>query len=480
MNSSNLPLNKSATRANTFTLRIISGLLFVILSCNFPITKEKTDLSLVKTHVSQNTQDTQPILSTIVSTSNSETASLSDGENSWGAIPPREVMVLPVFFIPNGEFAPTDDQTERLMRHLNWSQTRYRELLIDQATFAAAEQKPRVYQSERDLVFYEAQPEDSAPQVVSELLDELNFTRYNCPYILLVMMMNSKDDFPVGGGRPLNGGFNTGGGIIILSSFALDKSPNFQSTLQHELGHAFGLPHIDAFGYDMSSNDSIMSYNPRHHTNWFEPSMTPGKLIPEDLRGLALNQRVFPKLQFLADRDIPQGYMIVERIVTLGPMDIPGQPSGVNVTTESGEEYGSKVTNIVQGQIMANKKTGIVTFDPSTMWHSSKTLTGWVSVDIFFPYSIEITRVAVHSQHSGEYNAAQAVKVAVQDSNGMFQEVIEKNLTSADDILTLPKANGRAWRFEFQAGESGYVTLRGLQFYSGDDELFPPLITFQP
>ncbi len=395
-------------------------------------------------------------------------------------VPPRSVKVLPIFFVPKGQPGPTDEQAKKLLRHLDWSQSRYRDLLGNQCTFAIAEGKPHVYQAERELAFYRAEPEGGAPQMVGEMLRDLNINRYNCPYVLLLLVMNPKDDFPVGGGRPLNGGVNTGGGVIQLSSFALDRIPNFQSTLQHELGHAFGLPHVDAYGYDMASNDSIMAYNRKHHTKEFTPSETPGKLIAEDLRALALNQRVFPKLRFDPTKDMPSGYSLAGRIVPLGPMKIPGLPDGIKVTTDSGEEFNSKVSNIVQGQILPSKKIGAVTYDAKAMWHSAKSTTGWVSVKITFPYEVELTRLAVHSQHSGDYHAAQAVRVSVQDSERRFQAVAKAGLKSIDEMVNLPKTKGRVWQFEFQAGESGFVVLRGLQFFFGDDELFPPLVPYQP
>jgi len=71
------------------------------------------------------------------------------------------------------------------------------------------------------------------------------------------------------------------------------KSKNFQSTLQHEPGHAFGMLHVNAYGRDMKRNESIMSYNPNHHTGFLRASKTPGILIPENFRVLALNDRVF-------------------------------------------------------------------------------------------------------------------------------------------------------------------------------------------
>jgi hypothetical protein len=395
------------------------------------------------------------------------------------ATSPRLVKVLPVFFVPKGESPPSEDQTKRLVKHLKWSQQRYKELLLDRDTFALAEAGPRVYESTRGLAFYRDKPEDTAGHLVDELLTESKATRFNCPYVLLVVVMNPRDDFPAGGGRPLNGGINTGGGVIQLSSFALDRVPNFQSTLQHELGHSFGLPHVDVYNYDMKSNDSLMSYNPKHHTKGFSASDTPARLIPEDLRALALNRRVFPKLRFDPAKDVPGGYRMVERIVALGPMPIPNQPDGPKFTTASGEEFGAKVANLASGPVAPNTK-GKVTFDAATMWQSAKAVTGWVAVEVAFPCAVELSHVGVHSQHSGEYNAATAVRVAVPGATGKFRQVAQVVLKSPDEKVPVPKTKSRVWRFEFRAGASQAVTLRGLQFYAGVDELFPPLIPSQP
>jgi hypothetical protein len=396
------------------------------------------------------------------------------------AVPPAEVKVLPVFFVPKGEAAPTSDQSDKLMRHLNWCRTRYREMLSGRDTFTIAQSKPHVYHADRPLSFYRSQPENGAPQVVSELLEFLKFTRYTCPYVLLVVVMNPANDFPNGGGRPLNGGYSTGGGVVVLSSFNLDRIPYFQSTLQHELGHGFGLPHVDVYGYDMKTNPSIMSYDPRHHTNGFSPAAVSGRMIPEDLRGLGLNRRAFPNLQFDADKDVPKGYRIAERIVPLGPMKIPGQPDGVRVSTASGEDYGSKVANIVQGQVLPSKKTGKVTFDGKLMWQSAKSATGWATVDVNFPYEVELTAVAVHSQHSGQYHPARAVQVRVRDADGSLRDVVTTDVKSVDETVALPKTKGTLWQFAFKADDTKCVVLRGLQFFSDGNELFPPLVPYRP
>lgn len=236
---------------------------------------------------------------------------------------------------------------------------------------------------------------------------------------------------------------------------------------------------MDVYGYDMKASDSLMSYNPKHHTKEFAPSETPGVLVPEDLRALALNRRVFPKLKFDPGRSLPAGYKLAERVVPLGPMKIPNHPDGPKFSTDSGEEFGTKVANLAAGPPAPNKK-GKVTFDAGTMWQSGKSKTGWVAVEVAFPYEVELTHVGVHSQHSGEYNAARAVRVAAQDAKDKFRQVARADLKSADEKVALTKTKARVWRFEFQAGESQTVTLRGLQFYAGADELFPPLVPAQP
>jgi hypothetical protein len=239
--------------------------------------------------------------------------------------PPKEVKVLPLFFVAKGESPPGERQIADLQKHMTWAQTRYKEMLKERDTFKLVEGKPQFYLAKHDTAYYRAQDQGAAPQMVDELLRHYKYNRYNCPLIFMAVYMSPRDGFPGGGARPFNGGVNTGGGIVELSSYGLDKAPNFQSTLQHELGHAFGLPHVDVYGYDMETNPSLMAYNPGHLTDGFKPAKTPGILIAEDIRTLALNRRVFPRLRFDPAKDVPKGYAM-QGIVTLGPMEIPGHP----------------------------------------------------------------------------------------------------------------------------------------------------------
>jgi hypothetical protein len=395
--------------------------------------------------------------------------------------PPARVKVQPVFFVAKGERAPSDRQVDELLRHLQWTQARYKELLQGRDTFTLADGRPQVYLGDRESAFYRQSPGGGASEFVCELLRRDKCNRYNCPSIYVIVFMNSHDNFPAGGGRPINGGFNTGGGIVILSSFGLDLGDAFQSTLQHELGHAFGLPHVDVYAYDMLTNPSLMSYNPGHHTQGFQPSATPGVFIPEDVRALALNRRAFPNLRYDWRSDCPADYSIVRQIIGLGPMELAGQPM-IAVTTSSGEAGRSKVSNIVQGQILQNtsgEQTAAgsepPTFDPQTMWQSDRTSSGWATVRIVFPFEVELSKVAVHSQHGGKHDGAEAVRIAVDTDNGR-QEVVAKPLASADAAVSFPPAKARTWEFAFKAGESRSVVIRGLQFFSGGEEVFPPLV----
>ena len=199
---------------------------------------------------------------------------------------------------------------------------RYREMLQGRSTFEIADQVPTTYYSTKPRSYYQAQPEGAAPEFVSELLDFFNLNRFNCPYIFLVLFISPEFEFPYAGARPLNGGVDTGAGVVEISSYHMDNRPTFQSTLQHELGHGFGLPHVDVYGYDMNTNVSIMSYNSAQWTNYFEPS-NPGASIPEDIRALALNKLVFDNLVFDPMWDIPSGYLMAKDVVPLGPQDIP-------------------------------------------------------------------------------------------------------------------------------------------------------------
>lgn len=389
---------------------------------------------------------------------------------------PDTVSVLPLFFVPQGEKPPTRAQADRLMRHLDWSRRSYRSWL-NGATFRVARETPDVYRARHPLSYYQGFPEDGVAEAAAELLDHYGFNRFTLPYIFLTIFVNPQERFPVGQGRPVNGGYDTGGGIVVMSTHLLDALKNFQSTLEHELGHSFGLPHVDVFHYDMATSTSIMSYNQEHLTDRFDPAVSAGNLIAEDIRGLALNRRVFPQPVVAAMADSIDDADVRDP-VWLGPLVIPGQPDyALAAVTPSGETFRSSVENSVIGVIRPSAGPG-VTYDQTSMWTSDVTEDGWATLDVTFPIPVGLTGLGVHSQHSGLYHAALAVQVATV-LDGVEAEVARRNLASTDSYVEFPRHLSRFWRFRFLTGRTRMVVIRGLEFFDGEDAVFPPLIVYR-
>jgi len=385
--------------------------------------------------------------------------------------PPEKVRVLPVFVVPKEQQKPSKAEKVLLMKHLQWAQKRYREMLGNRSTFDFVI-KPKVFESKRTLKQFEkGKP---ANLIVEELLDFYQTDRFSCKYIFLTVFVNPEKKFPTPGGRSINGGINTGGGIVVFSSLALKTSNKFQTVLQHELGHAFGLPHVDSYGYPQKQNPSIMSYNRAHHTNGMRPAKTPGILIPEDIRSLALNDRVFAGLEFNKKRDLPKGYKI-RRIKILGPMKLPQHPL-VQVKTSDGEAKNSSVQNIVHSRIRPSVKGGKFAFDRKSMWLSTPQDDGVASVQLTFPMQVDLNRIKIYSQHSGKHHGVAGVRVSTVDTSKETTLVVKSKIRTPDGEIKFKSVKSKKWKIEFQAGQSKKVVIRGLRFFNGDQEMFPPSV----
>lgn len=232
----------------------------------------------------------------------------------------EKVTVLPVFFVPSDATEPTENEKQMINRHLILAQEWYKKNLKDRDTFVI-EKEALIYKSPHDLKYLADSTDLGAAKIVTELMERLKVNRYSLPYVLMIIVMNPNADFPAGGGRPINGYVNAGGGIVLASSYWFnDPNNHFQSTLEHELGHAFGLMHIDVYGYDQTTSKSIMSYNENCQWRGFDAPFDQCTLLPEDLQALARNKLVFPKFYFDKEKDMPAGYAL-KPFNFLPPMD---------------------------------------------------------------------------------------------------------------------------------------------------------------
>ena len=195
---------------------------------------------------------------------------------------PALIRVKPIFFVPNNEQAPTRQQQIKLIKHLKLAQKWYKRMLLNRDTFELVEGKPQIIDGNYTLEEYIEKHDNIALQVTSEILTTLNLTRFSCPYSFLIFFMQPNRGAPNPSGVPFNGGINNGPGLVIITSHRLDTYSNIQGTIQHELGHSFGLLHTAVYGYDMKTNSSIMSRGNtklKHKGFRLNPKTT---LIPED------------------------------------------------------------------------------------------------------------------------------------------------------------------------------------------------------
>jgi len=349
---------------------------------------------------------------------------------------PQQVQVLPIFFVPSDEPNPTALETTNFMHHLLLAQQRFLEMLTNRDTFTLATNQPMVINGRFTYSNYTNGPEGGAPMLSSEILSALHYSRFNCPYIFAIVMMDPEK--MAEGGRTFNRGWNCGGGMLMASSYDLDSQTNFQSTLRHELGHAFGLNHVSVYGYNMTNNASIMSYTASQHSDGFTDSPTPGILIPEDLRVLVHNHRVFPKLQFNPALDTPTNYSMSANYAVLGAQTIPGNVDYALVAaTSNGTDYcpalgpGGMLINHVEDDSVSG-----TSFACTNKWQCAST-DGWVSADITFPLPVILDMIRVRSQYGGLYGMASKVTVQAL-TNGTYSTVASNSLQQTDQFVSFP------------------------------------------
>lgn len=165
--------------------------------------------------------------------------------------------------------------------------------------------------------------------MLAELLRWRGVDRY-ASVVFLAIYVGAGD--PIGGGgRTFNGAPGTGGGYVEMdhASLVADRPYPFQSTLVHELGHAFGLTHVDCHGRDLATDDSIMSYAREHWSRGLERSARPGTVNPEERFVLSLIPDAFAGVQPATPEGLDlariQRCFLGPMADTVGPLrDLPG------------------------------------------------------------------------------------------------------------------------------------------------------------
>lgn len=394
---------------------------------------------------------------------------------------PALIHVKPVFFVPKNEQPPTQQQLTKLSKHLKITQKWYKRMLLDRDTFGLVKGKPQVIDGDYTLDEYLEKYDNIALQVTSEILTKLNLTRFNCPYLFFIVLMQSNKDSPGPSGVPFNGGTNNGPGLVITTSYRLDTYSSIQGTIQHELGHSFGLMHTAVYGYDMNTNPSIMSRGNtsiKHNGFRLNPKTT---LIPEDLRVLSYNKKVFPKFYYDLKNDIPEGYDISNVFRSFGSREILGQKSfKIIVSTEDHELEGTAASNIVHTAIRTDKYQNLkssVGFDPKTMW-LGKPEDGIITATLTFPIPVSLSKLCVHSGCGGKYHSAKSIQVQVE-KEGEFVDVCTYELKSLDEYVSFKKTEAQVWHLSFKTQKNSKIVIRGVRFFTNQCEIFSPVIPYQ-
>ncbi len=181
-----------------------------------------------------------------------------------------------------------------LDRHLQLARERYRRWLEDD-TFALGDTV--VVEAERSIDHYAGDGawERVRDEVLASQADNADTSL--CTYVILFARGKPTPEDCFGSAGP-NHAEGSGAVIVELSSLFADAPYPFQSTLVHELGHAFGLPHVSAYGESMEQCESIMSYNPRHWTRGLSLPEPDATLLPEELLALGQNEVALPDFRF--------------------------------------------------------------------------------------------------------------------------------------------------------------------------------------
>lgn len=447
---------------------------------------------------------------------------------------PARVTVQPVIIVPNDmglPDGPSTADTDQLDYHINWARNAYWSMLDGRDTFGIAGPTVVIHDPDHNAATY---ANDDGQLTALVAMHAFGYNRYNNPYIYVALLWGvswGQGTF----GSIINGGLDGGGGIVVIKFYGSSSGynstgnnwqtlpgsapPNYadkmQSTIQHEIGHAFGLSH--SFGvypnniarYNYCYGTSVMSYNPLQWTHQDTPAsqlvlnrtssapskppnQTPltcnstnqvgidGALLPEDKHDLAMNKRVFPNYYFDPEVDIPAALTFATRGGWAGELGInqstdpslylyPGDqdPSAAFTLFSSDSGASGSVQNVLGPRTLR----AATAFDSTTMWNSGTLPAGgYASIFVQSTTLTLLNGLVVHSGANGNLNSVG--QVCLVDWNTGVQVGCASNV-GVDDPVSFPQHVSSTWLIKLypKAGSSS-VTVRGLQFLSPEGEIF--------
>lgn len=97
-----------------------------------------------------------------------------------------------------------------------------------------------------------------------------------------------------------------------------------------------------------------------------------------------------------------------------------------------------------------------------------------VTLDLKFPFPVELTKIRLHSGHSEKYLPVKSYACSVPSPNGNLETLARHEMKSFNSEVTFTPTESQDWHLELTPSESKTVVIRGLRFYSGTTEIFPP------
>ena len=398
---------------------------------------------------------------------------ISYSENLYSDITiPSIISVKPLFFIPKGEREPTQVEISNFIKHLKWAQEWYYENLNRRGTFLISNTTPDVFFCMEPVSYFKEDKTLTGERISEELLNHYGYNRYDCPYIFAtIFIYDEEDSFLWGGGRPFNGGINTGGGLCVINTYRLNHYYCIQDTLRHELGHSFGLVHARAYGYDQYTSKSIMSYSKTGCPNFFEPSDNPKILIPEDILALCLNNRVLPGLEFNAQEDIPSNYSL-HNPIPIGYQHITGEHELIDVVSLSGECAKTNVKNLLIHAHPPGKN--------AFAWHSEDVHNGYAELVYIFPHKIKVDGIMLHGAHIYKGRVTNEIDrvILIDKTDNRNRNIYRSDVCDNEYFFTFEERAVNKLRFKFHPKNKRFVVLRGLRFFYKGDNIFPPYVPY--